>query len=77
MREPTLERLPVRFRLGEHESGTLFMICVECPLMLYTDLDTSFCKETKEGHVQGREHPSMPGLPTGTPLTLSGPPAQR
>jgi hypothetical protein len=27
MREPTLERLPVRFRLGEHESGTLFIIC--------------------------------------------------
>src|SRR5918999_3034951 len=27
MLEPTLERLPVRFRLGEHESGTLFIIC--------------------------------------------------
>ena len=23
MLEPTLERLPIRFRLGEHESGTL------------------------------------------------------
>ena len=27
MLEPTLERLPVRFRLGERESGTLFIIC--------------------------------------------------
>ena len=27
MLEPTVERLPVRFRLGEHASGTLFIIC--------------------------------------------------
>jgi hypothetical protein len=37
MREPTLERRPVRFRLGEHASGTWFIICE--PLQLPTATD--------------------------------------
>jgi hypothetical protein len=39
----------------------VLIIGVECPRIVYTDLDTSFCKEVNEGHVQGREHPRCPG----------------